>query len=231
MTQPQEVLHSLLSNVPVDELSSDEQRAVFEKIRERLTSASDLNAELRSLYQVNNFSDFALCLMWVVERVEKNPLMLAASPEDETLVFSTFRRAMGEGVSTEAGAPAPTEPPAAFEPGSGDVAGFSYLIEQFAERVQSGDESRTVLLENVVAECNAVVAGEYAPDHKEFCGLLADFLSYITENQLLDDIRVLNILANIPSPIAQWASAAPDARAGLLEEATSVLRDFRSHFE
>jgi len=228
MTQAQEVVQSLLSHVPVEELSSDEERAVYEKVKERLASASDLNAELRSLYRVKSFSDFALCLMWIAERAERNPLMLAASPEDETLVFSSFRRALGEGVSAEAIAAAPTEPPAV---GSGDPAGFSFLIEQFAERVQSGDESRTVLLDNLVKECNAVVAGEYAPDHKEFCGLLAEFLSYVSENQLLDDIRVLNILANIPSPVAQWASAAPGARAGLLEEATSVLQDFRSHFE
>lgn len=228
MTQAQEVVQDLLNRVPVDELSSDEQRAVFEKVKERLASASDLSAELRSLYQVKNFSDFALCLMWIAERAERNPLMLAASPEDETLVFSCFRRALGEGLSTEAVAAAPTMPPAA---GVGDPAGFAFLIEQFAERVQSGDESRLVLLDNLVKECGGVVAGEYAPDQKEFCSLLVDFLNYVSENELLDDIRVLNILANIPSPVAQWASAAPDARTGLLEEATSVLRDFRSHFE
>jgi hypothetical protein len=231
MTQAQEVVQSLLSNVPVEEFSTDEQRAVFKKVRERLTCASDLNEELRSLYRVKNFSEFALCLMWIVERVERNPLMLAASPEDETLVSSSFRRALSEGLTAEAGVGAPTEPAGTAQLSAVDPAGFSFLIEQFAEAVQGGDESRAVLLENVVRECNAVVAGDYAEDHKGFCGLLADFLSYISENQLLDDIRVLNILANIPTPIAQWANAAPDERAGLLEEATDVLRDFRSHFE
>jgi hypothetical protein len=230
MTQAQEVVQSLLSNVPVDELSTDEQRAVFEKVRERLASAPDFNAELQSLYRVKNFSDFALCLMWIVDRLEKNPLSVSANPEDETLVFSSFRRAVGEGIS-EAESAVPTEPAGATEPGSGDAADFSYLIEQFAERVQSGDESRAVILENVVTECHAIVVGEYAVDEKEFCTLLADFLTYVSENQLLDDIRVLNILSNVPSPVAQWANAAPNARAGLLEEATSVLRDFRSHFE
>jgi hypothetical protein len=231
MTQAQEVVQSLLSNVPVDELSSDEQRAVFEKIKERLISASDLNAELQSLYKVKNFSDFALCLMWIVERVEGNPLMQAASPEDETLVFSLFRRAQGEDAVAEAGGGSSTGIAGAAEVGSGDPAGFSFLIEQFTERVQSGDESRTVLLGNVLKECEAVAAGEYPQDYKEFCALASEFLNYVSENQLLDDIRVLNILANIPSPVAQWANAAPDARAGLLEEATSVLRDFKSHFE
>jgi hypothetical protein len=229
MTQAQEVVQSLLSKVPVDEFSTDEQRTVFEKVRERLTSASDLNAELRSIYRVKGFSDFALCLMWIVERVERDPLMLAASPEDETLVFSSFRRALGEGLSVEAGAGAPTEPAAGA--GSGDPVDFSFLIEQFTERVQSGDESWAVLLENVLIECNAVLGGEYPQDYKEFCGLMSEFLDYISQNQLMDDIRVLNILANIPTPVAQWANAAPDERAGLLDEATSVLWNFRSYFE
>ena len=65
----------------------------------------------------------------------------------------------------------------------------------------------------------------------EFSSLLSEFLTYIGENALLDDVRVNNILSNVSSNISQWANTPPDGRAGIMEEALSMLRDFKSHFE
>ena len=239
MSQAQEALQALLSNVPTEELSSDEHRTVFETIKQRLASAADLGAELQSLYKVEEFSDFALNLMWIAQEAENDPLKIAASPEDVTLVISSFRRAMGESVLSEGATSGAsmmpgegTEEISMMEAaGSGDPRQFSAALEQLVEAVQSGDEQRIGLLAGVVNACDRAAA-EYLPDdYREFCSLLAEFLKYVSKNQLLDDIRVLNILANIPSPVAQWAGAAPEARAGLLAEEISVLRDFKSHFE
>ncbi|MBI3580190.1 MAG: hypothetical protein HY089_12365 [Ignavibacteriales bacterium] len=47
----------------------------------------------------------------------------------------------------------------------------------------------------------------------------------------MDDVRVMNILSNVSSPVSQWANAAPEARGGLLEDGLGPLRDFKSLFE
>ncbi len=247
-------LQTLLNNFPVNELSTEEQRATFQKIRQRLETSPDVREELKTLYKVQNFSEFATSLLWVVEQGERNPLE-AASPEDETLVLSAFRSAMGEtGTSKEA---EPVSEPASFEGfgkpeqtppigevvtepvggvemgigAMGDEKSFAALLEQFVEAVQSGDESRMNLLERVRAECAAVESGEFADDYKEYCRLLTEFLTYISDNQFLDDVRVMNILSNVFSPVSQWASTPPEGRAGLLEEGIAPLRDFKSLFE
>lgn len=262
MSQAHDVIQSLLNNLPVSQLSSDEYRATFEKIKQRIASASDLQEELKSLYKVNELSDFALSLMWIADRVEKNPLMLAASEEDERLVFSSFRSAIGDAVPqpmtsetlpTEQDAfgafmqgETAQEPMSGFETslpgaeqpmaepvmaGGGVEKGFSALVEKFVEAMQSGDDSRVQLLGQVLAECDIVASGEFPDDYKEYCRSLSEFLQYISENQFLDDVRVMNILSNVSSPVSQWANAAPDARAGLLEDGIAPLRDFKSLFE
>ncbi|HAV23428.1 MAG TPA: hypothetical protein DCX46_08025 [Bacteroidetes bacterium] len=267
MSQAQDVLRSLLNDLPISELSSDEHRSTFEKIKERINSAADLKEELSSLYKVQDFSDFALGLMWIVDRAEKNPVMIGASEEDERLVFSSFRRAIGDAVASEEtrGIPggvtetpesafaslfqgeeqtqealssfesASPEPTAAEESaapsGTGDERSFSALVERFVEATQSGDDSRTTYLDQVVSVCDVVIAGDFPYDYKEFCMLLTEFLRYISENQLLDDVRVMNILSNVSSPVTQWANTSPDERTGLLEDAVAPLRDFKSLFE
>jgi hypothetical protein len=47
----------------------------------------------------------------------------------------------------------------------------------------------------------------------------------------MDDVRVMNILSNVSSPVSSWAQAAPDGREGILAEGTEILRTFKSLFE
>ncbi|MBM4162310.1 MAG: hypothetical protein FJ217_14570 [Ignavibacteria bacterium] len=229
MSKAHEVVQKLMDAVPISELSSDENRSTFERIKHRLQSAPDLQAELRSLYTVEGFSDFALSLMWIAQQAESDASATLPSPADTTLVFSSFRRAVGEAAMAE-DQPQPAAGAAEATAGGGSET-FSVLLERFVEAIQSGEEQRSTLLERVVNECEAVGAGDFPEDFRLFSTLLAEFLRYVLENQLLDDIRVLNILANIPSPVAHWVSAAPEARAGLFEEEINILRDFKSHFE
>lgn len=232
MSKAKEVVQKLMDTVPVSKLSSDENRATFERIKRRLQSAPDLQAELRVLYRVEGFSDFALRLMWIAQKAESDPSAASLSPAEATLFFSSFRRAVGEAAMAEAQPEPAVGPAGAVEASAGGgVESFSVLLEQFVEAIQSGEEQRSTLLDRVVNECEAIAAGDFPEDFRLFSSLLAEFLKYVLENQLLDDIRVLNILANIPSPVAQWVSAAPEARAGLFEEEISILRDFKSHFE
>jgi hypothetical protein len=229
MSKAQEAVLDLLGGIPVDELSSDEHRTVLDVIKRRLESAPDLEAELRLLYKVQGFSDFALCLMWLARQAEAATQPELATTANAALVFSTFQRALGGGANAPiAGSPGSV---VAVGIGEGESKAFSSLLEQFVEAIQSGDDRRVALLEEVVKSCELHAAGEFAEDFRLFCSLLAEFLRYILENQLLDDIRVLNILSNIASPVVRWEQSAPEARVGLFEEEINLLRDFKSHFE
>jgi hypothetical protein len=266
MTRSQEFLTMMLHRLPKWELSSYEHQANLDKIRERLTSANDVQEELRRLYAVKNYSEFAMSLMWMAEKAEHDAQKYDSTPEEDELVFSLYRKAIGESL-----APAPppsfeftlpaeepkTNPPVA-EPASsnslwgdltsfGDavseqpltapaassqVQSFSTLLDQVLEAIQSGAEERITLLNRLVAECKNILADANTPeDCRSFCQPLHEFLDYVLAGELIDDIRVMNIISNIQGPFAQWEQAQPENRAGLLDGAIDILRDFKTMFE
>jgi hypothetical protein len=225
MTQTNDVARTLFANFPIAELGSNEQRQVFDRLKTRFEQTSDAEAELKNLYKVKGFSDFAAVMMWILERAQKDPQLAATSSEDETLLLSTFRRAMGEqGMSPE---PAPSESGG----GATDERSFASQLERFSEAVQSGIEGRGTQLESLFNDCEGIANGSSDADFRQFGVLMTDFLKYIAESELLDDIRVINIVSNVSSSISQWAICPPDARHGMMEEALGMLRDFRTHFE
>jgi hypothetical protein len=226
MTQTNDVVRSLIANFPIAELGSEEQRRVFGELKTRFANTADAAVELRNLYKVKGFSEFASVMMWILDRAQKDPRLAATSPQDATLLLSTFRRAMGEqGFGSE--------PVLPTDGGSGstDEKGFASQLERFSESVQSGIEGRGTELEGLFNECEGIASRTSDADLKQVAGLLADFLKYIAESELLDDVRVINIVSNISSSVSQWAVASPDARHGLMEECLGTLRDFKTHFE
>lgn len=344
MSRSKQYLVSLLESVPITELSDFEHRAAFDQIKGRIAGAEDVVGELKVLYRVNNFSDFALNLLWIAERVERDPSMLKSTPEEQNLTLEAFRRAIGdtgEGFGTAAPV-MPTEPtvempaepaaetssgfgfestpevstgfpsesadtiaafgpttepepaadamagfgptsepeaqadtmagfgslsepmadfpsaptleptpepmadfpsfdqpvaetPAASAPaGEGDAeAQFARLVEQFVEAVQTGSENRDAIKEQVLAACVAVLAegSEASEDYRNFCQVFSEFINYIVDNQLVDDIRVMNLLSNITDPVWAWARADAASRIGMMDAAYDVLRDYKSLFE
>jgi hypothetical protein len=224
MTQTNELVRSLFTNFPIAELSSDEQRQVFDRLKTRFSQVPDAASELKNLYKVKGFSDFAAVMMWILERAQKDPQLVVTSPEDETLLLSTFRRALGEQGHTSA-------PSGRGGTGGADERGFASQLERFSEAVQSGIEGRGAQLESLFNDCEGIAHGTSDDEFKEFSALMADFLKYIAESELLDDVRVINIVSNISSSVSQWAISPTAARHGLMEEALGMLRDFRTHFE
>jgi hypothetical protein len=288
MSRTQKYISLLLERLPKYELRSYEHQTSLDRIRDRISATSDINAELQYLYKVNNCADFALSLMWIADKVEKDNTKEESTIDEETLVFSKFRQAIGDespsGQGTEtAGSmldipgsqefgstqtPAPNSdfnlstPPdnesistpetriddifgamaQTYEPTQSTGGGatsdsdqelrFATLLEHFLESVQSGNEDRTTLLSDIINECNTILAnGSAAEDYKQFCTLLTEFLNYISNNQYMDDVRVMNILSNIQDPFAQWARSSPDNRTGLLDSVIEILRDFKTMFE
>jgi hypothetical protein len=232
MTQSNDILRALLANFPAAELPSGESQRVFESIKARITDAHDAGEELKNLYKVKGFSDFATGLMWMVDRAEKNPGQVSIGPEDETLLLSSFRKAMAE-VAPQAAAATPVQEVSRAGGGTGesDPKLFAGQVEQFTEAVQSGSGGTRMLLEDLASECDSIMQQGGAPDLVEFATLFGEFLKFIAESELFDDVRVINILSNVSSAVSGWANAPADARAGLLEEALNMLRDFKTHFE
>lgn len=356
MSRSKQYLVSLLESVPITELSDFEHRSAFDQIKSRIAEAEDVVGELKVLYRVNNFSDFALNLLWIAEKVERDPSMLESTPEEQNLTLEAFRRAMGdtgegvgtaastmpaEEISTEPTAETPsgfgfestTEVPTGFpsepeptlasdlpvessieqapesmsvfgptsEPSADAMAGFgptsdqettadsmagfgppsesmtdfpsapsleptlepmadfpsfeqpgaempaapasageggaeaqfAKLVEQFVEAVQTGAENRDAMKEQVLSACAAVLSeGSGATeDYRNFSQVFTEFINYIFDNQLVDDIRVMNLLSNVTDPVWAWARADEAGRAGMMNAAYDVLRDYKSLFE
>jgi len=226
MAQQQDVLATILESFPVAELSTDEQQQTFLGIKNRLLSATDVQEELKTLFKVNGFSDFAAGLLWVVDRMAQSPGATGISMEDETLLLASFRRALGEQVSQ------PSPAGSSGGGGGGEVEmALATALERFAEAVQGGTDDRDTFHVSLLGMAEGPEIQAVGDEAAQFAGLLADFLKYISDNQLLDDIRVINILSNTSSSFSQWANTPPGGRSGLLEESLSLLKDFRSQFE
>ena len=72
MDRSQQYISTLLERVPKTELSDPEHATAFERIRERLSGGQNLQTQLKELYKVGNFSEFALGLMWIAEKVDND---------------------------------------------------------------------------------------------------------------------------------------------------------------
>ena len=86
-------------------------------------------------------------------------------------------------------------------------------------------------MESVKTECRTFLALSSGTELHEFCRIILEFLDYVDTNQFIDDIRVMNIISNIQGPYLQWKDSAPENRAGILDPALEILRDFKSMFE
>ncbi|HEY5615097.1 MAG TPA: hypothetical protein VIL52_03675, partial [Bacteroidota bacterium] len=131
-----------------------------------------------------------------------------------------------------------SSPPPAAQPASQVGEGspetqFATLVERFAEALQTGAADRDTIKDEMLNACSAVLAdGSGAPDdHKNFCRVLTEFTAYIYDNQFVDDIRVMNLLSNVPDPVWAWARADDASRAGMMDAAYDTLREFKSLFE
>ena len=218
------VLATILESFPVAELT-DEQAQTFLAIKRQILSSADAQEELKTLYKVNGFSDFAAGLLWVVDRSEKSPAAVGISMDDETLLLASFRRALGEQVAE------PTPAVGGEEGGGGAEVAFASALERFSEAVQGGTDDREAFHISLLGMAESPDVQAIGGDGAQFASYLADFLRYMFDNQLLDDIRIINILSNISTSLSVWASTPPDGRSGMLEDSLSLLRDFRSQFE
>lgn len=96
MTRSQQYIDLLLDHIPKWELKEYEHRDIFDRVKETIVTSDDVRTKLSQLYKVKGFSDFALSLLWIVDRVEQDATLERPTQEEENLVFSFFRKAVGE---------------------------------------------------------------------------------------------------------------------------------------
>jgi hypothetical protein len=104
MDRTQQYLTTLLGKVPIWELSDPLHQEALDKIKDSLTNATDLQNQLKELYRVANFSDVALGLMWIADKVGRDPSKLESTLEEESFVLNLLKKGFG-------GSPAETAMP------------------------------------------------------------------------------------------------------------------------
>lgn len=250
MSHSKDYLIKLLDSVHPFELTSDEQQVIFRKIRNRLHDGSDIHLDLQTLYKVNEFYNFALVLMHIVEQSEKNPSKTMFSSDEKMLVVWNFIRAMG-GVPTSdmkvAGVleeeeeetidvghqidETPSFVLAADEPIS--IEAFGLRLDQFIETMQQGDESRQSLLSEIIsmAQRYGLAREEILEDFNKFAIHIVEFLTYVHEQDLYEDVRVMNLLSNLSSTAGAFQHDSDEERISAIKESITTLSDFRSIFE
>ena len=127
---------------------------------------------------------------------------------------------------------APGMPMGDDDGGTSDQEIYGRLLERFLEAVQSGGDDRSELLGRLRANHRAIQSDMTVPEeYQRYAALMEDFLGYIDEHQLLDDVRVMNLVTNLQEPFGQWLSTDEANRTGILDQCVESHRDFRTMFE
>ncbi len=159
---------------------------------------------------------------------------LPAWEEPEPTVEDDLLAAADEPIAEaaeESFSPEPSSSPVAAE-GTSDQAEIGRLLEQLLEALQAGEDTRAEFLTSLRASFALCLSQETQDaSFRSYCEAVDDFLGYVQENDLLDDVRVMNFFTNVQEPYAHWMEAAEGERDGILEQAISFLSDFRAMFE
>ncbi|MBF8249054.1 MAG: hypothetical protein HW374_1854 [Bacteroidetes bacterium] len=136
---------------------------------------------------------------------------------------------------SEASPPADSPSPADVAPVSSAPAGseqeHAALFEKFIEALQGGTEDRMALLDQLVQRCHEVAASDAPQEYKDYSQMLTTLLKSLTDNQMLDDVRAMNMLSAVLDPFSQWAKTDPGSRSGIIEPGVESLRGFIALFE
>ncbi len=186
MTRSQQYIDILLDHIPKWELREFEHRNLYDQIKEALISTDDLRNKLLTLYKVQGFSDFALYLLWIAERVEKDQSLERSTPEEEKTVFNLFKKAVGEEVFEENISPissssdystpiSPVETTMVYESES-SLNSFTTPVSEFTMDSSDVSGSNTDIWGT---QATVVQRQEYNSEERSFAKLLETFLEAI----------------------------------------------------
>jgi hypothetical protein len=87
------------------------------------------------------------------------------------------------------------------------------------------------LLDQLVQRCHEVAASDAPQEYKDYSQMLTTLLKSLTDNQMLDDVRAMNMLSAVLDPFSLWAKTDPGSRSGIIEPGVESLRGFIALFE
>lgn len=200
MAEPQGHLVRLLQLLEVSQ-RADDQRTSAEfasRLAEMIAASSDYRATLRTLARVEGMEAFALRLLWCAERAGEVPEGNAGDPIVDYEI-EHLRRALAPGFSS-----APPQPKASL-----DVRDLGSTVGQFCSSVAvlrreafrgeefSGARRATVQALALDGErLRAAAAAERNQDVEHFSRAFRGFLEYVLAQDLLEDVRVVNLIEN-----------------------------------
>ncbi len=162
--------------------------------------------------------------------MEASPDAMAETPSASESVTTDDSESAGSTDEEPGGGP--IMPMEDDDGGTSDQEIYGRLLERFLEAVQSGGDDRSELLGRLRANHRAIQSDTTVPEeYQRYAGLMEDFLGYIDEHQLLDDVRVMNLVTNLQEPFGQWLSTDEANRPGILDQCVEMHRDFRTMFE
>jgi len=203
-----------------DTATSEEEQAVHAGVTSALSGLGLIGAEQ---------TEQAVEVQDSPEPVSEGP----ESPVEESPAFDEAPPALEEPSAEGSAEQAPdSDTLPAGEGGTTDRAEIGRLLEQLLEALQAGEETRTGYMASLRSSFSAVLSDETTePSLRSYAEAVDDFLTYVHDNDLLDDVRVMNFFTNVQEPYAQWLSTPEDGRDGILEQAIEFLADFRAMFE
>lgn len=169
------------------------------RIVQKLAQADDIHEELNVLHRVEDFDQFSLRLMWLLDVAERGHVGLENGVIDYQA--SSLGRLLIRGPDTKV---------ITVLPPSNRIDELYFAIHRFGRAIEelknhsiaSGafkeiDEVQVYHLLNEIAslEEHAVAAGK--TDLSQFTAACAGFLQYVLDNSLLQDVRVVNVLDNV----------------------------------
>ncbi len=213
MSQARDHIAALLARLPQEGELSPDQQATLASIREKIETTADIQQELKNLFKVKNFSEFALSLMWVVERSENN----ASSPEEETTVLTLFRNAVADS-ATQVGAQA-AEGEFFGAPPSSDLAVEIPVLDELPqgmEAEQQVEPEPPQEHQDVEGVSEPAVEGTSMPveDHIKKFGLMLETFSTAVQSgaddrtslleQIVNENNVVGATAGFPEEYKQY---------------------------
>lgn len=210
MSRAQQYVQTLMENVAEGQISSDHYRLMFGKIGRRLAQADDFDTELRRLYKVAGFSEFALSLMWIAERVEADPGKTEFTPNEQALVVQRYRYAIGD-----------LEQPPLGEPVAGPPADdvFAPAVEEAQPAPEQTPEMPAVLQMETSGSIAASDQSAYAPppgsaegSEGEYAALMEKFVEAMQSGSEERDGLVKEVLERSNAFKAEGSGMAADVR-------------------
>lgn len=225
----QSIISDVIAEVDSADWLRDDMRSNIMLLKKKFEECADVEAELRKLYAVQSLDGFAMRLLWILELAKQGNGGTALN-EAQREAVAEARRCFGIEPSAEGSAAPSRELESAIlaEAEGGD---FGTTFEKFVVAMQSGDETRETYLNGLLEQCESMKVSSDAGTMASLAEEVGSFLTFIKTNDLMDDVRVMNILSNLGDSVARALNAPADQREGFISEAVEVIKDFKTLFE